>query len=250
CTTEDTCTEGACAGGPALECDDDNACTVDTCEPEFGLCKHTSVHCGPDPESPCATADCDEASGCLLGEDLACTDETLIWHTTLACDQDSGWSWGVEMEHPGFTLTSNPPAAGPLGPGCHAQLVVTAEEVAVGNPWTSTMQSPEIELVTDNSAPVVVRFWHTWEWAGAGADEDVERRVNLIDGDEQVVESVPLDTDDSAWGAWVQSEVTLPYSETGTYRVAFSLTSKPTVDAVGYTWTIDHIVLYSGPPPQ
>src|SRR5205814_2139606 len=39
CTTRDTCSNGACHGGPPLACDDGNVCTTDSCDPAVG-CMH------------------------------------------------------------------------------------------------------------------------------------------------------------------------------------------------------------------
>lgn len=36
CTTSDTCSNGACVGGAPLDCDDDNECTDDSCNPATG----------------------------------------------------------------------------------------------------------------------------------------------------------------------------------------------------------------------
>src|SRR4051812_27579570 len=33
CTTADQCLQGFCTGGPALDCEDGNVCTTDTCDP-------------------------------------------------------------------------------------------------------------------------------------------------------------------------------------------------------------------------
>ena len=44
CTTNDTCSEGTCAGGAALDCDDRDACTDDSCDPALG-CVYTPMDC-------------------------------------------------------------------------------------------------------------------------------------------------------------------------------------------------------------
>src|SRR5439155_332959 len=36
CTTGDSCSQGACAGGPPPSCDDGDPCTVDSCHPASG----------------------------------------------------------------------------------------------------------------------------------------------------------------------------------------------------------------------
>lgn len=42
CTTEDTCTGGACKGGGQLQCSDSNPCSVDACDPAQG-CSHVAA---------------------------------------------------------------------------------------------------------------------------------------------------------------------------------------------------------------
>jgi hypothetical protein len=42
CTVGDTCQAGVCAGGNAVNCDDGDACTTDTCDPVAG-CQHIPV---------------------------------------------------------------------------------------------------------------------------------------------------------------------------------------------------------------
>ena len=41
CTTADTCYQEYCMGGPPLDCDDGDPCTIDTCG-SFGGCSHRS----------------------------------------------------------------------------------------------------------------------------------------------------------------------------------------------------------------
>src|SRR5439155_361606 len=41
CTLSDACHAGACAGGPAPDCDDGNVCTSDACDPTRG-CVHVN----------------------------------------------------------------------------------------------------------------------------------------------------------------------------------------------------------------
>ena len=88
CTGPDVCTSNVC-GGPALNCDDNNVCTADSCDAEFGCVNealdsgtcgadscHTAGVCGSgtcngslaiscDDGKPCTDDSCDVASGCL-----------------------------------------------------------------------------------------------------------------------------------------------------------------------------------------
>src|SRR5262249_12156863 len=42
CSVNDTCRNGTCAGGPPRDCNDQNACTVDSCDPATG-CRHDAA---------------------------------------------------------------------------------------------------------------------------------------------------------------------------------------------------------------
>ena len=60
CTTGDTCQSGACQGGAALGCDDNNVCTTDTCIAATG-CHHANAAVG----TACgAGKTCDGAGNC------------------------------------------------------------------------------------------------------------------------------------------------------------------------------------------
>jgi hypothetical protein len=75
CTTEDTCTNGTCAGVAPLDCDDDNVCTEDSCLPAQG-CQHDPV-AGP----------CSDGDGCTL--DDACKKGTCVGGLPKDCDDDN-----------------------------------------------------------------------------------------------------------------------------------------------------------------
>jgi hypothetical protein len=56
CTTADTCSGGACVGGPPPVCSDNNACTDDTCDPAVGCVFLANT----DP--------CDDGDACTVGD--------------------------------------------------------------------------------------------------------------------------------------------------------------------------------------
>jgi hypothetical protein len=102
CTVSEACDDGECMAGVAVNCNDGNPCTDDSCDPTTG-CLHT------DNQEPCTDGDvcttqdqcqagvcvgglalvcddedacngtesCDEAVGCLAGEPLVCDDSDL-----------------------------------------------------------------------------------------------------------------------------------------------------------------------------
>ena len=88
CTTADTCGNGACVGGPALPCDDQNPCTDDTCHQVSG-CIHTANSVPCDDLSACTVNDACAASTCA-GTALNCGDGNPC--TTDACSETTGCS--------------------------------------------------------------------------------------------------------------------------------------------------------------
>ncbi len=79
CTDSEECIAGACVGQP-LACDDQVACTADSCDPQGGGCVHdaTGCECSTDEQcddsNPCnGTETCDATSGtCVVGAAVSC----------------------------------------------------------------------------------------------------------------------------------------------------------------------------------
>jgi cysteine-rich repeat protein len=69
CNGAEVCQAGTCSPGTPTPIDDDNACTIDACDPGTGLATHTPTHDG--------TQCCDPADGSLTAIDdgVACTDD-------------------------------------------------------------------------------------------------------------------------------------------------------------------------------
>jgi hypothetical protein len=93
CTTTDTCQTGTCTPGPALDCDDGEFCTVDSCDSIIG-CQNASRPEG----TPCDDGDvCTTVDECLLGAcvgggtPLDCNDSNPC--TTDTCDAGAGCSY-------------------------------------------------------------------------------------------------------------------------------------------------------------
>ena len=76
CTVGDQCQGGACAAGLQRDCDDDNPCTVDSCNPSAPpqqACGHAKVGGLCDDNDPCTVDDTCVAGGCA-GKPMACDD--------------------------------------------------------------------------------------------------------------------------------------------------------------------------------
>ena len=122
CTPSDLChgagvcdpASGFCSN-PPLDCDDDNECTVDSCDPAKG-CVYAPKGVSCDDGNPCTTDKCDPAGGCIHtgsdGPDNSCgkvTDSSL-------CDLPAGLCGPsptaptfrlLEMQDPTFSAIQN-----------------------------------------------------------------------------------------------------------------------------------------------
>ena len=80
CTLDDYCLQGTCRSGSDLDCNDDNPCTDDTCDPFLG-CLNSSNTDPCDDGDPCTTDDtC--TYGVCVGIPITCDDE-------VACTEDA-----------------------------------------------------------------------------------------------------------------------------------------------------------------
>ena len=84
-----TCQGGTCGGGTTINCNDDNPCTADACDPETG-CTHTPGNDGDtcNDGNPCTTEDACSDGDCV-GEPVECVaiDDC---HDVGTCDADTG----------------------------------------------------------------------------------------------------------------------------------------------------------------
>ncbi|MBM4370081.1 MAG: hypothetical protein FJ098_00405 [Deltaproteobacteria bacterium] len=91
CTPADACFEGACVPGPALDCADEDLCTLDTCDPGPGTCDHVTMICD---DGLCGTADvCNPALGECVFWPIDCDDgEACTTDIVCACGgAPAGW---------------------------------------------------------------------------------------------------------------------------------------------------------------
>lgn len=77
CTNDDRCAEGLCGPGSLVNCDDDNSCTTDSCDPEIG-CTHDKHPEG----TPCS-----DGNLCIIGD--RCTDGNCVAGSTIMSCDDS-----------------------------------------------------------------------------------------------------------------------------------------------------------------
>src|SRR5207245_1949642 len=89
CNGVETCQAGVCTGGTPLGCNDNNACTTDSCDPATG-CRHVPVvngtPCGDG--NVCNGAETCQAGACSAGTPLNCNSSSPC--TTDTCDALAG----------------------------------------------------------------------------------------------------------------------------------------------------------------
>jgi hypothetical protein len=87
CTVGDGCGNGACLPGGALDCDDSNPCTLDTCHPANG-CEYAAIEGNCDDDNQCTTVDTCENGQCVGSDPLECLDGNPC--TNDGCSPDTG----------------------------------------------------------------------------------------------------------------------------------------------------------------
>ena len=75
-------------GGVCGNCDDNNPCTDDTCDPDSHLCVHVDNTAACDDGNACTTNDTCSAGTCVGGAPLSCDDSNVC--TTDTCDSVKG----------------------------------------------------------------------------------------------------------------------------------------------------------------
>jgi hypothetical protein len=89
CTVQDTCKDGKCLPGKALDCDDQNSCTADKCDPKGG-CQYeplTGPICNAD-DNECTQSDACKEGVCSPGAKKSCESGDQCW--TGNCSVQSG----------------------------------------------------------------------------------------------------------------------------------------------------------------
>lgn len=88
CTQGDSCQNGTCGGTSLLNCDDNNPCTKDICDPTVG-CKHEYNADPCSDNDPCTLDDKCENGSCKGGAPLTCT-ATDECHKAGTCNSATG----------------------------------------------------------------------------------------------------------------------------------------------------------------
>ncbi len=127
CTLSDTCAEGECVGGPALDCDDENLCTNDDCDGDSGcVYQFNTTPCNDD--DPCTVTDACAGGACVGAGDLDCDDEVVC--TADSCVEGVGCQNTVTVDYQ--TDENN---CGECGKVCGQTEKCSDGECKVIDPW-------------------------------------------------------------------------------------------------------------------
>ena len=217
CLDTGVCEDGFCKGAGPVNCDDDDPCTLDACDPATSECEHAALSC-EQPSAPCQEAACD--GSCVIVDSPECLDGEVLWSTSFPCG--AAVSWGFEPETGGFDIDHTAPPGGGWDNDCGLH------SGAPGAAATAT--SPSFS-VTEPDSLVRVSFVSWYDDPGS------ELGVELLQAGGPSQGSQPV-SDDGEAQAW--SKTTLePWSVStpGTYRLRF------TVGAAAPTWFVDKIVV-------
>lgn len=90
CNGNEVCTMGMCGGGMPLACDDQDPCTIDTCDPVMGCASADAPEGSPCPDGDACngTETCDAMGACVPGMPLDCDDQNPC--TVDSCDAMGG----------------------------------------------------------------------------------------------------------------------------------------------------------------
>ncbi|MBM4344747.1 MAG: hypothetical protein FJ100_15380 [Deltaproteobacteria bacterium] len=113
CTDKDACAGGKCVAGVALNCNDKNPCTTDSCDAKKGCDNvYNTLACDAD-GSTCTVNDACAGGKCVAGAALVCDDKNVC--TTDSCDPKAGCVFannGLGCDADGSVCTDKDACAG------------------------------------------------------------------------------------------------------------------------------------------
>ena len=184
CTTRDTCSNGACHGGPPLACDDGNVCTTDSCDPAVG-CMHAPNTLACNDGNACTTGDACSNGRCTGGPARSCDDGNVC--TIDSCDPatgcvhapntapcDDGSACTTNDTCSGGTCVGGPPLICPTG--VPVAVVEADTYVSSSSPGTNFGTST---LAAADAGPTVQRAFFRVRVSGVGTRQVTGARVRL-----------------------------------------------------------------------
>ncbi len=148
CNGAETCANGACIAGVAMNCKDGNPCTDDSCDKD-GLCFHVANSAVCDDEDACTAVDLCQANVCMAGAAQNCDDGNAC--TIDGCDAATG-----KCTHKSASGGCNDGNACTKGDACAATVCAGKGAVSCddANPCTNDACDPAVGCShANNTAP-------------------------------------------------------------------------------------------------
>ncbi len=160
CTTVDVCEAGQCNGYIAPDCDDDEVCTTDSCDPVAG-CVHTLNTAPCNDGDACTTVDVCADGTCVGSSPLPCDDGDPC--TTNSCDAETGCVYPTIHPCCGNLVVEAPEACDDGnqsgGDGCDASCQVEVSDCQGGATKVST--APGGDMVACSNAATCEQDYET-----------------------------------------------------------------------------------------
>ena len=175
CGEKGKCLEGECLDDDVVVCDDNLACTTDTCD--GGECKHTPDHSACDDANVCTDDSCDPGSGCVHPPKLGEFEGKLCCEEVENCDDGNACTADAcnDLWHCAFEPLT--------GTGCDDGLFCTVDDACADGLCTGADNpcSDEIECTVDSCDDDQDLCLHDTD--DAACDDQVECTVNSCDAE-------------------------------------------------------------------
>jgi len=278
CTTADKCGATVCHGGAAPNCDDGNACTVDSCVPATGCSSEVGFEGPCNDGNVCTTVDVCVAKACIGTAPKTCTDGKVC--TFDKCDPVGGCNYpaavyfsddfstdtkgwlmqGDWMIGPAQMSIPYPQYNGPSPqcPTCEMKTGGFPEPKTDHTPTndngvagtliggytlreltpTYFMTSPVVDL-SNAQGDVWLQYWH---WINADYAGYMEEYTQVYDGT-QWVEVENFATTPTAEDAWNLSQLNVTAYKNSSFQVRFAFGTVSTEALSMSGWTVDDVRL-------
>ncbi|MCO4761573.1 MAG: hypothetical protein KC502_08725 [Myxococcales bacterium] len=169
------CTGATCPCETDTTCDDNDGCTVDSCDATKKICAHKPKDC--DDGDACTTDSCDPSKGdCVHAPIDGCGASKIFFETKFPCD-DTAWKADAKSSEtaPFWAVDAAPASPAAKSPKCSLNFNNGTNFDCPDGDKTVAGQvlSPEIDLSkADKEAAIALTFWLAGKWeSGSKGDE-------------------------------------------------------------------------------
>ncbi|MBM4342626.1 MAG: hypothetical protein FJ100_04535 [Deltaproteobacteria bacterium] len=223
CTPGDKCAIGKCVPGKAIDCDDGNACTLDTCDKVTGTCKYT------------LTTDATVCASLSVPRFWPIDNGDALW---------TGKSNSLSVK---WLADATPAAPGKLtGLGSLNLNNGTDYADAVVGQIKATSTGKFFVDATKATGTFMTFVFHSWNGVEDSATFDNRYVEFSVDGFQTIAQTAKLDNS-KAKTAWQLETVDLKALVGKKFQVRFRFDSVDGVNNAGKGWFVDDINIYLGP---